>query len=251
MSSKCPEGAGANTFLIMFDSTVALMRATALHAALLSDGAELPAIPFWRARCSTLVETLQQQMLDRTFPATDIREVSLAQCVLLDELTLHALPSRQREEWLRDPLQMRFHGVRDGAAWVWHRIEAVVDGGDPDPAGLEFYTMLLGLGFDGGRENANAYLERAKSALNGHPRNKAAFSIPDAPDNAMPPTNSLRPSDVSRISHSRRIAGGVIAGAVAIASLWTAMDLSLDVATRGLLQTSSPQSSPMQTERSQ
>jgi type VI secretion system protein ImpK len=237
---------------MMFDSTVALMRATALHASLLSDGAEMPAIPFWRARCSTLVETLQQQMQDRTFPATDIQEVSLAQCVLLDELTLHALPSKQHEEWLRDSLQMHFHGVCDGAALVRERIEAVVDGGrGRDLAGLEFYSMLLELGFDSGRGDANAYLERAKSALSWHRRNQAVLSLPDAPDTAVTLSNSLRQSGMSRISHSRRAAGGFIAGAIAVASLWAALDRSLDVAIRDLPQSSSPRSNPIQSERSQ
>ncbi|MEM5296708.1 DotU family type IV/VI secretion system protein [Burkholderia sp. JPY481] len=227
---------------MMFDSTVALMRATALHAALLSDGAQMPAIPFWRARCSTLVETLQQEMQDRNFPPTDIQEVSLAQCVLLDELTLHALPSNQHEEWLHDSLEMRFHRVRDGAALVWDRIEAVVDGGGRDLAGLEFYSMLLGLGFDGGRGDANAYLERAKSALNWRRCDTAVLSTPYAPETAMSPSNSLRPANRSRISLSRRTAGGLIAGAIAVASLWAALGVSLDIAIRDLPETSSRQS---------
>ncbi|MGF6384744.1 DotU family type IV/VI secretion system protein [Paraburkholderia atlantica] len=227
---------------MMFDSTVALMRATALHAALLSDGAQMPAIPFWRARCSTLVETLQQQMQDRNFPATDIEEVSLAQCVLLDELTLHALPSNQHEEWLRDTLQRRFHGVRDGPALVWERIETVVDGGGRDLACLEFYSMLLGLGFDGGRRDANAYLERAKSAANSHRCDTAVLSTSDVPDTAMTLSNSIRPSDRSRIPHLRRTVAGFIAGAIAVASLWAALDLGLDAAIRGLPQPSSQQS---------
>ncbi|MGF6441825.1 DotU family type IV/VI secretion system protein [Paraburkholderia youngii] len=227
---------------MMFDSTVALMRATALHAALLSDGAQMPAVPFWRARCSTLIETLQQQMQDRNFPPTDIQQVSLAQCVLLDELTLHALPSNQHEEWLRDPLQRRFHGVRDGTALVWERIETVVDGGGRDLAGLEFYSMLLGLGFDGGRRDANAYLERARLELNWHRCDTAALSTPDAPKTAMTPSNSIRPADISRIALSRRTAGVLIAGAIAVASLWTALDVSLDVAISDLPESSSPQS---------
>ncbi|MBB5508817.1 DotU family type IV/VI secretion system protein [Paraburkholderia atlantica] len=226
----------------MFDSIVALMRATALHAALLSDGAEMPAIPFWRARCSNLVETLQQQMQDRSFPATDIKEVSLAQCVLLDELTLHALPSKQHEEWLRDPLQKRFHGVRDGAALVWERIEAVVNGGGRDLAWLEFYSVLLGLGFDGGRGDTNAYLKRAKSTSNSHRCDTAVLSISDVPDTAMTLSNSIRPSDRSHVPHLRRTVAGFIVGAIAVASLWAVLGLSRDAAIPGLPQSSSQQS---------
>ncbi|WP_231337644.1 DotU family type IV/VI secretion system protein [Paraburkholderia sprentiae] len=235
----------------MSDSTAALMRPTALHAALLSNGAEIPAIPFWRARCDTLVETLQQEMQDRTFPATDIQEVSLAQCVLLDELTLHALPSRHHEEWLRDPLQMRFHGVRDGTTHVWKRIDAVADRGHQDLARLEFYCILLALGFDGGREDANAYLERAKSALSRHRRDETVLSIPDSPETAMLGTGSLRPLCMSGMSRIGTIASAVVAGAIAVASLWAALRVSPEVEALRLPQTSSPHSNPVLTERSQ
>jgi type VI secretion system protein ImpK len=234
---------------MMFDSTVALMRATALHAALLSDGAEIPAVPFWRARCNTLVETLRQEMEDRSFPVTDIQEVCLAQCALLDELTLHALPSRQQEEWLRDTLQMRFHGVRDGAERVWERIDALVDGGHQDVSRLEFYSVLLELGFNGRREDSIAFRERVKWALNRHRRDEAVSSVPGSPEAAMTLANSRRQFGISRVSRARKTVLGVIAGLIAMASLWTAFDAALDAAIRRLPQTSATQSDP--TERSQ
>ncbi|MCC8402589.1 DotU family type IV/VI secretion system protein [Paraburkholderia sp. MMS20-SJTN17] len=225
---------------------VALMRSTALHAALLSGGAEIPAIAFWRARCSTLVGTLQQDMQDRNLPATDIREFSLAQCVLLDELTLHALPSRQHEEWLADPLQTRFHGVRDGAARVWERIDAVVNDNRQDVARFEFYSVLLELGFDGGRANATTCLERLKSALNSHRRGIAVLSLPAPGETTVTLTNSPRRPLMRRISCIRGTACGVIAGAIAVASLWTALDLGLDAAIRCSAQTPATQSIPIQ-----
>ncbi|WP_233808498.1 DotU family type IV/VI secretion system protein [Paraburkholderia sp. HP33-1] len=218
---------------MMFDSTIALMRATALHAALLSAGAQIPAIPFWRARCCTLVETLQQEMQDRTFPATDIREISLAQCVLLDELTLHALPSRQHEEWLRDPLQARFHGVRDGAARVWERIDAVVNGGRQDVARFEFYSVLLELGFDGGRENVATYLERMKSALSSHRRGTAVLSIPDSAETALFASNTghteqSNPDGAFAMIYVDRYRAALIWITVSIAGLiWLGLPLAL------------------------
>ena len=236
----------------MSDSTVALMRATALHAALLSDGAEIPTIPFWRARCNTLVETLQQDMRDRTLPEADIEEISLAQCVLLDELTLHALPSRQHEEWLREPLQRRFHDVRDGAARVWERIDALMNDGHQDTTRLELYCVLLELGFEGERENAKAYLDDAKSALSSHRHDEALFSLADLPEVSINASNLVRPSRRSRRSRMRRMrrtASGVAAGAIAVASWWAVLDHSLDAAILPILQTSAPESRPIGTER--
>jgi type VI secretion system protein ImpK len=236
----------------MFDSMVALMRPTALHAALLSDGAQIPAIQFWRARCGTLAQTLQQEMQDRSFSATDIQEISLAQCVLLDELTLHALPSRQHEDWLRDPLQRRFHGVSDGAARVWARIEASVDGGHPDHSRLEFYGILLGMGFDGGRDDATAYLDRVKSALNWHRHDDAALSPPDSPAPVMTLASPLPPPRLTRLRRSPGgVIAGVVAGAIVVASLWTVLDRGLDATARGLSRAPATQGNPIQTERSQ
>ncbi|WP_233837986.1 DotU family type IV/VI secretion system protein [Paraburkholderia sp. ZP32-5] len=149
----------------MSDSIATLVRATALCAALLRGGAEIPAIHIWRARCSALVETLRQAMQDAQYPAALIDEASLAQSVLLDELTLRALPLAQHTEWSRESLQMRFHRVRDGASRVWERIDALLDKRHHDQAALELYGILLELGFSGGRADADACRRRVKLAV--------------------------------------------------------------------------------------
>lgn len=128
---------------MMSDSTVTFLRPTVLHAALLRGGAELPAIHLWRARCATLVETLRQDMEDGGYPATDIDEVSLVQCVLLDELTLRALRPQQQGEWLRETLQARFHGLHDSVVNVRARIDEVLRGERHNRAALELYGALL------------------------------------------------------------------------------------------------------------
>jgi len=214
---------------MMFESPATLMRATALHAALLRDGAEIHAIHFWRARCSALIETLQQQMQDAKYPRANIDEVSLAQSILLDELTLRTLPHERRDEWLREPLQMRFHGLHDGAERVWKRIDALLAGSHQDHDALELYGVVLELGFDGGRADADACRQRVKSVLNrvarGH-ANQPTFVSTKTADNLVSVISSL-----PRTSHRPWSAKGLIVtivAIIAIASLWIAFDVHLD-----------------------
>src|SRR5579863_1338259 len=91
-----------------------LLRDTALHVALLSSGAQIPATHSWRARCVALVEDLRQSMRDAGYLDAEIDEVSLAQCTLLDDVTLRALSAAQRGDWSRESLQVRFHDTQDG-----------------------------------------------------------------------------------------------------------------------------------------
>jgi len=206
----------------MSDSIATLMRATALHAALLRGGAEIPATHVWRARCSALVEQLRQAMQDAQYPAACIEEVSLAQSVLLDELTVRTLPLPQHREWARESLQMRFHGLREGASRIWERIDALLDNRRHDRVALELYGILLELGFAGGRADADAYRRRMKSAMSRLACGDEAAPIA-ATSNVSPP----RVSDVSRarlISSTSRspwiVVGSIVAAMAVLASLW-------------------------------
>jgi|GEM_PF-3577944 len=206
----------------MSDSIATLMRATALHAALLRGGAQIPAIHDWRARCSGLVETLRQVMREAGYPEARIDEVSLAQSVLLDELTLRVLPVTQHDEWSRESLQMRFHGLRDGASRVWARIDTLPGTGRHDRAALQLYGILLELGFSGGRADADACRRRVKSAVN-----RPVCGGKATPVAATNPALPARLSDtsgarlISNTSHSRWIVIGSIVAAISVlASLW-------------------------------
>ncbi|MCC8395680.1 DotU family type IV/VI secretion system protein [Paraburkholderia sp. MMS20-SJTR3] len=200
------------------------LRATALHAELLGCGAAIPDIHSWRARCGTLVETLRDDLRDASCPPARIDEISLAQCVLLDELTLRVLPLRQQHEWLRESLQMRFHRVSDGAVRVRARIDALLATGRQDAGLLELYGIVLELGFDGDRESAGACLQRVKSALD-----RLAPAEP-ASSGAIQTTSTGAAKGAtasSRAELTRWIAGVVMVAAVAIGTLWIAFDASL------------------------
>jgi type VI secretion system protein ImpK len=218
------------------DQTVTLLRATVLHAALLRSGAKPPAIHVWRARCAALVETLQQDMKDGGYASRDIAEASLAQCVLLDELTLRALPPAQQDEWLRETLQARFHGLHDGALNVRERIDAVLRGDRHNRGALEFYGVLLEMGFDGGLRDANVCCERVVSALK---RSECVAALepstPNTESGGATIASNSRGDSVPR-QRTRWIAAGVVVAA-AILSLWMAFDRSLNAAIGRLPQT--------------
>ncbi|HEY2021842.1 DotU family type IV/VI secretion system protein [Paraburkholderia sp.] len=201
----------------MSNPIATLMRPTALHAALLLGGAEIPALHVWRARCSALVETLRQAMEDVQCPAACIDEVSLAQSVLLDELTLRALPRSQHGEWSRESLQMRFHGLSDGASRVWQCIDALLDNGRHDRAALELYGVLLALGFCGGRTDADACRRRVKLAVSGPVFGWGAAPVAAATIVSPPqrPDNSYARL-IPRVSRTRLIVIGSIVAAIAI-----------------------------------
>ncbi|WP_454725009.1 MULTISPECIES: DotU family type IV/VI secretion system protein [Cupriavidus] len=142
-----------------------LMHDTALHIALLSHGAQLPPIHVWRARCAGLVETLAQALRDRGCTDAAVSEIGLAQCVLLDEVTLRGLPPGQRDDWMRETLQARFHAAQDGTSRVRVRIEALLNSAAPSPALLDCYDLVLELGFLAGRDLREAYRRRLAAAL--------------------------------------------------------------------------------------
>jgi len=154
------------------------MRETVLHVALIAGGAQMPALHFWRARCITLVEELTQAMRDAGYREAEIDEASLAQCVLLDDVTLRALPPARRNEWTRELLQVRFHDTRDGAATVRIRIDRALRGSARSPDLLELYRILLEPGFlEEARNDRQARRERAGKALAAIWRNESPQSV--------------------------------------------------------------------------
>jgi type VI secretion system protein ImpK len=147
------------------NSLRSLLRNTALHSALLADGARIPAVHLWRARCVALVEQLRQTMHDAGYLETEIEEVSLAQCTLLDNVTLASLPAEQRGDWMRESLQIRFHDTQDGAQVVCERIDALMLGEPLTPQSAPLYQAMLELGFKGDRAEKDSYRQRVMAAL--------------------------------------------------------------------------------------
>ncbi|WP_240702203.1 DotU family type IV/VI secretion system protein [Trinickia terrae] len=154
---------------MMLDSSVTslrtLLRNTALHVALLTGGAQISATHSWRARCVTLVEELRQSMRDAGYLDAEIDETGLAQCTLLDDVTLRALSAAQRGDWSRESLQVRFHDTQDGAEIVCERIDALLLGEHLTPGSLELYRLVLELGFRGGPAERDSYRQRVSAAL--------------------------------------------------------------------------------------
>lgn len=144
------------------DSSGAALRAslqeTVLHIALLAQGASMPEVHAWRARCIGLVERFEQAMRDDGRASDVVRDVGIAQCMLLDEVTLRHLPAVRRDEWLRETLLFRFHRAHSGAARPGAQIDALLNGAGSEAALLNMYTALLGLGSSQERDALRACL---------------------------------------------------------------------------------------------
>lgn len=120
-----------------------LLRDTVLHLALIADGAGLPAPHCWRARCITLVDELTAAMRDAGYSDALIDEVGFAQCVLLDDATLRALPPERRNDWSRALLQARYQDNADRVDAARAMIERAAGAPDPLHALRELHRILV------------------------------------------------------------------------------------------------------------
>jgi len=126
-----------------------LFRDTALQVALLAGQPVIADAALWRARCDELVEALQLRLKDAGLSPALVSEISHAQCALLDESALRALPEGQRDGWAAEPLQVRFFQSYNAGETVFEQIEKLLRQTTPDPALVETYLIILGLGFLG------------------------------------------------------------------------------------------------------
>ncbi|MGV2293074.1 DotU family type IV/VI secretion system protein [Trinickia sp. YCB016] len=211
---------------MMLDSSVtslrALLRNTALHVAMLTGGAQISAAHAWRARCITLVEDLRQSMRDAGYLDSEIDEASLAQCTLLDDITLRSLSAAQRGDWARESLQVRFHDTQDGAEIVCERIDAMLLGEHLTPESLELYRLMLELGFKGGHAERDSYRQRVSAALNKMGRKEETAPVQTLTETAIMLSG---PEKSSRRSWSTFGAALAVVGA---AALWLAFNAYLD-----------------------
>ncbi len=123
-----------------------LLQETAVHASLLEEGAHLPALHDWQARCTGLVERLKQAMGDHGYAPDVVEEVGLLQCVLLDVLTLRRLSEEQRSAWAKSSLQVIFHAQRDGTAVVRQRLDALLSSHVGSSPLWDAYVLFCALG---------------------------------------------------------------------------------------------------------
>ncbi|MCW0098691.1 DotU family type IV/VI secretion system protein, partial [Burkholderia pseudomallei] len=145
-----------------------LLQDTMLHVALLTEGARISRVHDWRARCIALVRQFEQAMQDGGYRGGIANELGLAQCVLLDEMTMRNLSPEQKEEWLRELLQFRVHSTRDGLGQVRARVDRLSSAHSANTELLEMYSLFYEFGLLEDRKGAalaGALASEAKPAL--------------------------------------------------------------------------------------
>jgi type VI secretion system protein ImpK len=126
-----------------------LLRDTALLVTTLGPGGSAMDAAQLRHRCRRLIEDFSQALERRGYPGDVRREAVIAQCGLLDETALRALPTDMRAGWELKPLQVEQFNVHDAGETVFDRLDARMSEASPQVALLECYSAILGMGFVG------------------------------------------------------------------------------------------------------
>jgi hypothetical protein len=101
-----------------------LLRDTALLVTTLSQGGKTESITVLRQRCQQLMSGFSTALEQRGV-AADVKEDALnAQCGLLDEAVLPALPMDDKPHWGAQPLQVERNGRHDAGEHVFDRLTA-------------------------------------------------------------------------------------------------------------------------------
>lgn len=227
-----------------FDSSGAALRAslqeTVLHVALLAQGASIPEVHAWRARCIGLVERLEQAMRDDGRAVDVVRDVGIAQCMLLDDVTLRHLPAGRRDEWLRETLLFRFHREHRAASRSATQFGALLDGPYSETPLLSLYTTLLELGPSHQGDAARALLD-AGCPVTSQAAPRAADVADEPAQRLRWPAHSVAPV-VARAGKPLR---PILFATAVLAAVWIFCDVSLRRAVERL-----PDSGPRVTQNS-
>ncbi len=200
----------------------ASLQETVLHIALLAQGASIPEIHVWRARCIGLVERLDQAMRDDGCASDAVRDVGIAQCALLDEVTLCHLPAGRRDEWMRETMLFRFHRVRSGADRIRARVEALLSGPHSDSQEAQWLSMVATLlELEPSREH-DAFRARLNAVY------PVALPVePDASQAAGAPALPRPRTVVAVAARARAALRQVLLAAAVLAAVWITCDVSL------------------------
>jgi len=126
-----------------------LLRDTAVLVTTLSPGGKDVSVTALRQRCHQLMSEFSAALEHRGVTA-DVREDALyAQCGLLDEAVLRALPMDDKPQWDAHPLQVEHNGRHDAGERVFERLTLRMRETLPNVDLLEGYAAILGLGFMG------------------------------------------------------------------------------------------------------
>jgi len=193
----------------------ASLQDTVLHIALLAQGAPIPEIHVWRARCIGLVERLAQAMYDDGWESDVVRDVGLAQCALLDEVTFHYLPVGRRDQWMRETMLFRFHRLHSGADRIRARVDVLLNAVHPDQSLLDMYATLFELGLPHERDEFRDRLSMAR---------RVASSVDSSADGAWVAPTSL--CATVPVGGWLSLRWGLLAVAL-LAGVWLAVDISL------------------------
>ncbi|MBF5014510.1 DotU family type IV/VI secretion system protein [Burkholderia pseudomultivorans] len=126
-----------------------LLRDTALLVTTLGTGGTTKDADELRNRCRQLIEHFSEALKRRGYPDDVRREALIAQCGLLDETVLRALPAEMRAGWELKPLQVEQFNLHDAGESVFDRLEARMRETPPRVDLLECYAAILGMGFVG------------------------------------------------------------------------------------------------------
>ncbi|NTZ08015.1 DotU family type IV/VI secretion system protein [Burkholderia metallica] len=226
------------------DSSGAALRAslqeTVLHVALLAQGASIPEVHAWRARCVGLVERLEQAMRDDGQAGDAVRDVGIAQCMLLDEVTLRHLPAGRRDEWLRETLLFRFHRVHGTTSRPAAKIDALLNGPYSEAMLLNRYSTLLGLGASHPRDASRACPDTAYPATS-----QFEPDVTDAGSESTQRSPWLARSAATVAVRAWKLLRPMLFAAAVLAAVWIFCDVSLRRAVERL-----PDSGPRVTQNS-
>jgi type VI secretion system protein ImpK len=136
-----------NTYSI--DGLPLALRDTALTVASLNAGHAPDDVDFFRAKCDGQVTRLREELTSAAYPDDVIEDALYAQCALLDEAVLHCLKDSKRDEWEREPLQVRQFNSHDAGNELIARITRRVAQPQPVLPLLAIFHAVLTLGFKG------------------------------------------------------------------------------------------------------
>lgn len=125
------------------------LRDTALTIATLADSARTETSEAFRGKCLEHLTRLREEFRAAGQPPEVIDDAVYAQCALLDEFALSRLEGASREEWEREPLQVKEFGSHDAGDALIARIERRVTEPQPALPLLAVFHTVLGLGFQG------------------------------------------------------------------------------------------------------
>jgi type VI secretion system protein ImpK len=207
------------------------MRDTARTVATLRSDSP-PAVADLRRECAAQLAALREELKRRGQPRDVIDDALYAQCALLDETALTGLGPDARDEWEREPLQVRTFARNDAGEELLRRINHRLRESAPVAPLLAIFAAVLELGFMGrfaanGGDARAALVRKIDERLARATANRADKLAPDSSGPiVVNPRRARRPS-VSPLAW-------VLIAALAALLAWFAIDRWLVTSIAGI-----------------